>query len=225
MFSEINFGRKWCLLAVLMVFVPVQGQASLQALDFSGVIGGFGDNNQRVIGWEFTVGDAPIWVTSLSVYDHDIDGLASDHEVGIYEEITGDLVVSATISGGFAGVFTDLFLGVPVSSTMLAANTEYVIAATWPGTGNAAHGFGDQWVWDPTFFNVGVENLVIDPAITIGDRARFVSTSAELQYPTEAEVGGRSLFIGPNFGFSLVPEPASAALLALAAPLFLRRRA
>lgn len=226
--------KKSCLLRALVVLVMMQAsaqaRASQVALDFTSVSGSLADGNSRVIGWEFTVGDAPIWVTSLGVYDHDADGLASDHTVAIYEMDTQQLIVSTTVVQGASADLTGLYRSNAVTPTKLDPNTAYVAAATWPGTGGGAHGFGDPWVWypdlevngNPRF--AGIMGLVVDPAITIGNRAR-ADLSSTLGFPDDyIEENYRTLFVGPNFEFSLVPEPASAVLLAIAAPLLSRRR-
>jgi PEP-CTERM motif len=225
--------------AVLLFSTP--GWADV-ALNFSSVTGGFSDGVPRVIGWEFTVGSQAISVATLGVFDFGTNGLIAAHVVAIYDNQTEVAVVTASVPSGTLATLSGLFRYVPVSPTILSANTSYIIAASW--VPNA-----DPFVWSPSIGSPSADivGLTVDPDIILGIASsgkpasgRFEDTTSILQFPTkriaDASPGDpRTVFVGPNFDstISSVPEPSSIAilgsgvlgLLAHAAMCRLRRKA
>lgn len=187
----------------------------------------FIDQFDRVIGWTFRTGADPLQVTALGVFDAGDDGLVDAHAVGIFRRGEPALLVSATVQAGTASGLTDHFR-YESASLVLAANTDYVIAAAWGGntTGNP----GDRWQWSPLFSGVGgpvVFDTHLDLVPGLGGAFAISST---LVAPTGNLTDARTMLIGPNFQFSTgivsAPAPAGVGLfvLGLAALGVLRRR-
>ena len=85
-------------------------------------------NGSFNIGFWFDVGDKPITINALGVYDKDGDGLAASHEVGIWDSGTVPLR-SVTVPVGTAGQLDDVFRYMSVPDLTLKANTTYWIGA------------------------------------------------------------------------------------------------
>ena len=118
----------------IIVIIASAGPAKSAATSFTGVTGGFLDGVQRVIGWKFTLGSQDIKVDQLGVYDHNQDGLQVAHLVAIYDYLTQTAVVTATVPAGTLGTLSGLFRYTSIPSTKLTANTNYIIAASWPAS-------------------------------------------------------------------------------------------
>jgi hypothetical protein len=194
------------------------------SFDAADVTGTFRDGNDRVVGWEFTVGAQAINVTGLGFYDVGANGLLDLHDVGIYRlDGSESLVLSGTVASGTGADLRGGFRYVDVSSTQLDAHASYVIAASLPGTGS---GNGDLWLWDPVtdppglpLIGVPSEAITVDSSIDLGlpGSARFKFGTAALEFPDQviADVDPtdpRRTFIGPSFEIemSIVPLPAAA---------------
>jgi hypothetical protein len=197
-------------LALAALFSPHSANASL-AIDFPSVSGGYIDQNNRNVGWEFTV-NSSVTVTGLGFYDAGSDGLVSSHAVGIYSS-TGSLLVSGTVQAGTLDPLSGLFRIASIAPTELSAGS-YVISAFLPGN-------TDSWTWSPFEPPTGVNGLSVDPSITIGPagsaRFNFGPGETALAFPTstDSSIGhGRALFIGPNFEIaSGVPELSTWAMM------------
>lgn len=211
----------WILSLLLLLCRSTSAQTS--AITFTGVTGGFQDGVPRVIGWEFTTGSQALLVEQLGVFDFQEDGLQMAHDVAIFSNQTHNAIVSATVSTGNSAPLSGFFRYASVSPTLLQADTEYVVAAAWSAN-------GDPFVWTPSIGSpsADIQNLVINPALTLGltvsglpASARFEDTTSVLQFPNK-RIGDifpgdpRTLFVGPNFTFSVatVPEPGLVGLIA-----------
>ena len=165
-----------------------------------------------VDGFDFTP-TADLLVTALGWYDHDGDGLLHDHPVGVY--VTGTQALAAPA----ATVTTSSPLD-PATSFRFAAVTPFTLTS---GTTYTVVGYGEGPVFDP---------YVRDPVggITFGPGIEYVrhrtSRSNGLEFPTAAGEAGliQDLYFGPNFQYTVIPEPASPLLLIGAASLWVRRR-
>ena len=184
--------------------------------------GAFGaSNSSYVAGWSFTVGNAPITVTSLG-WDYysgfvNQDGTAAPdgtHEVGLFDNTGGTELTSATVS--YDG--TDGFSYAAAKPALLAANATYTIA-------------GVTGLHDPFFLSIedtmqpGNVGLVVDQALTYNQDQVVVADSLSgvgpsLVQPTSTDAGFDydPAFFGPNFQFtqgSPAPEPSQIGMLAL----------
>ena len=192
-------------------------------LDFASHTNSFTDGVNRVIGWDFTTGATPLYLTSLSFFDEGQDGLLVPHTVGLYHTTFTVLLAAATIPSGTAAPLDGFFRTVAITPLLLPPNTTFTVAGTWPGN-------SDPWVWDDNVLGVAMNGIVTDPNITTGTApARFNDTTATLTFPANPitnlnPTDPRNWFVGPNVGVSTVPEPTSALLLLSGAAAFLRRR-
>lgn len=128
--------RKATLLGFLLILGCGPIRADQTAISFTGVNNQFLDGADRMIGWEFTVGSAPIEVSGLGYFDFGGNGLAHSHQVGIWQT-DQTLVGSAIVPAGTAAPLTDFFRYVsPASPFNLSSGSTYVIGALTPGGGD-----------------------------------------------------------------------------------------
>jgi hypothetical protein len=161
-----------------------------------------GDN--FTLGSSFTVGANPVLVTSLGVWDSNIDGLASSKQVGIWTLAgsAGTLVTSAIVPSGTAGTLVGEFRYTPVTPIVLSANTAYTVGVFYPT--------GDP---DQLHDHSPITGGSGEPSMS-GDfnsfSARFSATTGSFVEP----IGGTAGFayVGGNFQYTVVPEPGSLVL-------------
>ncbi len=202
------------LLAVLAAFAQ-PSEASTIALSFTAEpVNGFADGGSRMLGWQFTVGAAPITVTALGFHDYNADGLLVAHEVGIWKT-DQTLLASTTVQAGTASTLVNFFRFESIAPLVLSAGSTYVIA----GYDNGA----DKHVWDVFLpgYSSEVTGFSADSAITLGAAgSAFGPGQASFGFPL-FPIGGsdtRHALMGPNFLFgdadvAAVPEPATLLLL------------
>lgn len=167
------------------------------------------NNYTGTVGVNFTVGAANLSVTHLGFQDANLDGLASSHLVGIWDN-SGTLIASATIQSGTASTLVDNWryesLAGPVT---LFAGLDYTI-------GGFVSNAGDVWS-----DNGGSASVTSSSDITVNQEVFVGSTFTR---PTSIG-GGDSLRWAPaNATFTSVPEPSSTALLGLGGLALLLRR-
>jgi hypothetical protein len=145
------------------------------------------------------VGDTPITVTKLGVFDYGADGLNDSHEVAIWEEGNTDAVASVTVTTNSPaeGPLIDgsnCFRYEPISEVTLYPNTSYRIGAYYEK------------------FTGGTDHHVRSGAETVSDRITYdgpclkgdVDLDRGLAYP-DGNSTRSSGYFGPNFGFSMAP--------------------
>jgi hypothetical protein len=164
---------------------------SAHALTYS--ISGNGTNGYNQFsgeadGYKFTTGASMLVVSWLGFYDAPIDesgtlgdDLLDSHRVSIWRESDGVLMARTTVFPGDALVGN--FRGRNVTPVVLAANTEYVIAADYGGQGDRMQEGNDLTGWALN-------------GITIQE-GRFNSAGGDM--PTDSW----NVMIGPNFGYDL----------------------
>ncbi|MFW6114185.1 MAG: DUF4082 domain-containing protein [bacterium] len=195
------------LVTVPLSEVPTRGSAvqengfyeAIQSVDTSDTTG---SGEGRTQGWAFTVENlgANEWlsVTELGIYDHNSDELFESHEVGIWDSAQS-LLGSVTVptDGILIGRFRYESLDEPFS---LYAGETYVIGADYLNDGSS----DDQFVATGEFTPA--------PHINRSEGRNSSSSSDVIVFPTETPQGGR---FGPNFRFTVVPEPSSLVLALL----------
>ena len=143
-----------------------------------------------------------VLVESLGVWNHDALGLHDPHRVGIWDE-DGNLLVWTTVQRASAAMGPLIQGGVfryeAIAPFLLTAGTSYVIGAEWFGGGGS-----------DLLLDLG-GTTTTDPLITITSFGRAAFTAFD--FPSHA-FGGTSGYFGPNFIFSVVPEPTTASLFA-----------
>jgi hypothetical protein len=140
-------------------------------------------------------------VTALGAFDRDGDGFALSHQVGLWTTAGAELA-SATLGAGTGDTLDGHFRYTDISSAVLTAGTEYIVAATQFG------GYNGDWY---AYFN-DPAGLMAAPGVTyLANRYGDYSTFA---VPTN-QYGTTTGYFGGNFKFTAVPEPTTTALLAL----------
>ena len=175
-----------------------------------GTAGAAGGDN--TLGYEFTVGNLPLTVFQLGLWDENGNGFANSHSVGLWDN-TGTLLASVDVPSGTTAILDNGFrftsLAVPV---FLQPGQTYVLGASYV-TADA----------DRVILNYGGSQAASDQGVTLGN-LRYVD-SGGFTFPTiDAGYGSE---IGPNAIF--VPEPSSLALVMMScgsasAFLLLRKR-
>lgn len=183
-------------LASSVAFSPAHAAPAL------GIVGGSfgGAGSPLTVGWNFTV-LSPVNVTSLGIFDKDLNGLAQSHDVGIWDG-GGGLVASATVPGGTGAPLTDQFRYQSISAVSLS-----------PGN----YKIGALYADDADLFVYQATGLSVDPSIAFGGNAGLNGSSLARPTSSFGSFYDPGLF-GPNFqiGAASVPDGGSAlALFAL----------
>jgi hypothetical protein len=198
---------------VAMVAVGVSANASAADVPLITTAGSTtGNNAGYTLGYDVNVGGNPIRLSALGVWDEGGDGLGAAHAVGIWNA-SGTLLGQATVPAGAAASEVDGYVFQNLASPVdLAANTTYIIGATFNS---------DDPVGATTTQQYANRNTFASPGVTFGF-GRY-HTGSSLGMPN---ITTTTLYTGPNALFSTVPEPASATLLLvpLSAAALRRRR-
>jgi hypothetical protein len=180
------------VLAVLPLLPSLAHAAAVNAvqlLRFGSVF-----SQSGTIGWTFSV-TRPIEVTSVGVFDFGTDGFQNPAEIGLFDDV-GSTLFSATIPTGTEGSTTEnTYRWIDVSGPILRPGITYTIA---------------DYLDDLAQFMIASQ-FVIAPEI-LYMRAVFSNPGDGLEFPTNP-AGGMNLYAGPNFRYTIVPEPSAAALL------------
>lgn len=212
--------------ALAMGALPVVASADAPALSFTSTNGSFIDGTTRMLGWQFSAA-SPISVTALGWFDLGGNGLASAHQIGIWEKNTQTLVASATVTAGTGDPLSGFFrYSTLASPTTLSAGITYVVAGLDPGN-------GDAHVWAPAtsvFGGPEVNGFAVNPLISLGPAGSAQGGAVGgFQFPSPISGGfERTALMGPNMLITAVPEVPAAVMLApgllLVAALARRRR-
>ncbi len=139
-------------------------------------------------GWQFSLDEA-ITVTQLGYYDYDADGLAEDHEVGIFTD-AGALLFSDTVTTADS-LDADGFRYTDIAAAVLGAGTYRIGAFRATST--------DKMLRSATV--VSASPVTYITGYVVGD-------VAALTFPDHHPAGGfQPGFFGPNFQFQPVPIP------------------
>ena len=174
--------------------VAVVKGGSIDAVKLTpGLISGGGRN--LVEGWEFRP-KADIVVTHLGLYDSGGDGLASAHEIAIWDiEESATPLTQETIFSGQAATLAGAFRYVGTTPIKLAAGRRYAIVALYPDTGDSTVGL------------VNPSGLTVEYAEhveALGRRYSFPHDS--MAFPRNLSEGAKHAIHGPTFRYSLTAE-------------------
>jgi hypothetical protein len=110
------------------------------------------DNYTGGLGCQFRVGSSNVIVSHLGVFDLNDDGLAIDHNAGIFNGSGSVLLDTVVVPAGTGGYLTNGFRWAPLDPpVLLNANTTYLVA------GSVVTSDGDPWqdafspTWNPVF--------------------------------------------------------------------------
>jgi hypothetical protein len=178
---------------VFAVLCVARSSHAGSAITFSQTPSNGSISEPMTLGWQFEV-LAPIYVTSLGIWDFQENGLLNSHEVGIFDT-SSSLLVSAIVPSGTSAplVGPDGFRYVTLDTPFLLSASTYRIGATYSGASDDRQAFNAGPVGAPGFIQYR--------------GGRFISGSA-LQDPISTAGTSGSIF-GPNFQFTPVPEPSS----------------
>lgn len=155
-------------------------------------------------GFEFQVGAQPLTVATVGVFDEFNDGvLNGSHQVGIWNASTGTLLESATVAPSTSTLVNGFFYVNLATPLTLQAGTSFRIGAS----------YGDIDL-DLARGNIPAANVTVNSDITLKDA--YLSTGTGFTFPDLNVSGANEGFLGPNAGFSAVPEPASTAIVTAA---------
>jgi hypothetical protein len=182
-------------------------------------------------GWEFVVGDSPISVTHLGLYDGspsgaadvESDGFLTEHPIGLWDLADESLLTSETIPAGTTALLLDGFRYVDVPDVTLAAGGRYVVGYYKPdGSYSDTSLFRNpSWGYDQITWSA-------NPAIDYVRALYSESNTTALTLPSNVAPADFDPYFGPNFQFNVVPIPGAALLgfLGLStAGVWLRRKA
>lgn len=165
-----------------------------------------------VIGWRFTVNE-DVFVTDLGVWNQDtqvgLEGLTSDHQVGIWDLDTGTLLVSGV--AGPSGTAIGAFTYTDVADTLLTTSGNYVIGAMYGADD------GDSYISSAT-------SVTMDSAVNFGGGVFPDAADLGFVMPGQWSGGLSNGRFGPNFLFRPVPAPGALAMLGLGGLVATRRR-
>lgn len=168
----------------------------------------------NTFGYEFTT-SVGLAVQSLGVFDAGFNGLAENHQVGIWEQGNSTALASVLIPAGSSSALVNGFRYVDLPSTLaLNAGTTYRIGALYLGAGD---GFAEC---------IAGCSSATGQGISLG--ASFYSTppSTSLVYPN-AQTSVNPGYFGPNFRVKVEvpgPLPIAGAVSAFGFSRRLRRR-
>ena len=198
-------------LTVMMLAGTLLTAAKADAAAYSFVTAPVSFDTQLSLGFVFTA-NTTFDVTSLGYYDDQGDGFLTSHEVGIYQgdgaSGPGALLAFTTLAAGTSGTLgPNDFRYQAIAPLTLVSGQTYTIAGLSPNvSGN------DAWVYGGPS---SVTGFSVDPQITIPlNAARYTYSPPGGALSNPSSHFSDYQFYAVNFnGLTLVPEPASLALL------------
>ena len=85
-------------ISLLVIFLVVLNAPASTLINSVGT-GTLRNDYNGTVGYEFTVGSTPLYVSELGYFDNNNDGLNTAHNVGLWNSF-GELVATATVSAG-----------------------------------------------------------------------------------------------------------------------------
>lgn len=172
---------------MLLTVPAARGQLTTMMLTGDKTTAAYVDWDTELDGYAFKTGDSELTVSWLGYYDAPTDvtgsvgdGLAANHDVGIWEDATGTMIASTTVAAGTGEPLIGAFRGHAVTPVILKKNTTYVIAAPGGG-GDRIHDSTDL-----TGFTVNGVTML---------EGRFGG------WPDRPANAWDSFLLGPNFGY------------------------
>jgi hypothetical protein len=152
------------------------------------------DNQDWSLGWEFAVSGS-VTVDALG-YNYFGVPLNNSHQVGIFNSAES-LLESATVTN--ASSLDDGYLYTSLATPLVLTTGDYWISGT-------TLGLNDGWIYN-------ADSIVTAPSITYVDSWYAPGSGGVLSFPSTSTAGGRQ-YLEVNFlTTSVVPEPATIAIL------------
>lgn len=173
-----------------------------------------------VYGWEF-VAQKDLVVTHLGWLDRFGNGFLDAHGVSIWS-VEKELLASAVVPQGTSADLVGAFRFVEIPPTSLLSGKTYVIGGLQPykELQQPLPGVEIPLQWDPLVAQVMPPQTSPHIEFVTGRLMGSDDRSGSVYFPEFAYLlpaqSGHSIWLGPNFQFSTVPEP-SAAVMALGA--------
>jgi hypothetical protein len=188
----------------LLIFAPTLNATEFLVVEPSDPEGGMyiGGEFIRTTGYEFTVGGLPLSVTALGVRDWLGTGLASFHQVGLWNADRILLATAEVSPGPSSSGFRYTALSAPV---FLDAGQSYTVGATYLNEDPDRIGLSDVRQGGAAVYN---------DAVTF-ERIRFDDSLSGLIYPELVGFPEERGSFGPNVEFEIVPEPSTIVLVGL----------
>lgn len=210
------------LVAALFLTVSAKADQAAVAFDTTRLWGS--ETGTGVYGWQFTT-RMDIRVLALGLYDNPGfsggfagDGFIESHAIGIWDVSNhSGPIVSSLISTGTVAVLDRGFRYVNINPTLLPADHDYVVAALFPNIAGFRLTNKDFFVGDTGDPNTVNFVLTVSPEIDFGGYRSIISST--LLFPETYSLG-RQLGFGPNFTYTVIPEPSTFDLLIMAVPVF-----
>ena len=180
------------LLAASLTLCVVDGQAQFLFNSISGQSGSVIGTNLTA-GATFTVGNQPILVTALGVYDDQLDGLNQSYDVGIWN--SSGLLTSTTVPTGSGATLLGNFRYASITPLVLAANSTYRVGANV--------GFNNAFPFDLTGQG---GTAAVDPAFSFANPQMFSGFDTGFADPALVHPFSQNLWAA-NLQFTAVPEP------------------
>jgi hypothetical protein len=210
-------GYQWVPVAVVIATVLIgSARADQTAVAFDTTQYWSTGGGQGVYGWQFTT-RSDIQISALGIYDNagifgggfPGDGLIEPHVIAIWDVAnhSAPLVSSLTPIGTVASLVNG-FRYVNTSPIVLPAGHDYVIAAVYPNQDLPNQDFTTGDYNNPGFA------LTVSPELEFGG---YRSGSSDVLSFPEDYTPGHLYAFGPNFTYSVVPEPSTLTLFVLAA--------
>ena len=170
-----------------------------------------GAGGQGLFGWQFKT-TAKLEIHSVGLYDWYItpqaDGFFESHPIGIWDvSKPSQLLMQSLIPAGNDGTRDGDFLYVTTTPLVLEADRQYVVGAIYKSR--------DLFKLDYTL-NVSNDPVLMEFGAGVEFEGYRFGEVNQLAFPSVFIAGERN-GIGPNFKYSIVPEPSAVALLGLGA--------
>jgi hypothetical protein len=190
---------KYLVLSLMVLGFWSTARADLTAINLNPVVQLNSGASDETLGWEF-VPTSNLMVTELGLLNATLGGAGNPngfqqaHVVAIWDS-SGNLLTSAPIAAGTSAPLLGNFRFVNAPSALLSAGHHYVIGAYYPAPVSDAF----------------TERFVGDSSVHIDSNVSFVSmrvagSPGGITFPTLSYPQYLGEF-GPNFMFTVVPEP------------------
>ncbi len=191
---------------VFTVGMVVSIRADETAVAFDNSTIGVGEGGSAVYGWQFST-HSDIQISALGLYDfYRGDGLVSQHPIGIWDVANpSQPLVTAVIPAGSLTPIVQDFRYVTVGAVILPAGHNYAIGALYMSDDDTVGALNtSNWL------------LTVGPDLQFGGYRYGGLSSNVLTFP-ETYIAGEQETFGPNFTYTVVPEPDVLSLLCVCA--------